>query len=282
MIKIGLTPEQRAVRRQWIGGSNAGSIVAGGEEWTKLWLIKTGRLEDDDLSDVLAVQMGSWTEPLNIHWFEKVTGRYVERRGEQVRHPGIPYMGCTLDGVTRTSGGNVATFQAKHVGRAGEQMVLRYTAQCTHEALCLGCDWWVMSTFIGNSKHEWIEQEVDPFFAQDYLQKCAEFWQYVERDEAPPQTAALPVPAPKRLRVVRLEDECRDDWPNWGHDMLGHFGTFANTLPAHQAHEIAKRNIRELLPDDVGLVARGRIKVARDKAGAIRVSLSKGDGNDEC
>jgi hypothetical protein len=279
-MKLGLTPEQHAQRRNWIGGSDAGAIVAGGDEWQHLWLIKTGRLLPDDLSDVLAVQMGLFTEPLNIHWYERTTGRAVERRGQQARHPTIPHLGCTLDGLTRTSGGDLATFQAKHVGRAGEQLVLRYTAQCTHEALCLGCDWFVMSTFVGNSKWELTEQEVDPFFAQDYVQKCAEFWRYVERDESPPDAVALPVPPPKRLRTVLLDDLSVADWPNWGGEMVRHFGSFANTLSAHQAHEIAKRNIKDLMPDDVGLITRGLIKAARYKAGAVRISLSKekGDG----
>ena len=77
-----------------IGGSDAGAIVAGGEEWRRLWQQKTGRAQDDDLSNVLAVMMGHATEPFNRYWVEKQTERAVLRAGEVQRHPRIPKFLC--------------------------------------------------------------------------------------------------------------------------------------------------------------------------------------------
>jgi hypothetical protein len=55
----------------------------GGDEkkLLRLWREKRGEAEPEDLSDILAVQMGSFTEPLNVAWFEKNTGYRVKSRG---------------------------------------------------------------------------------------------------------------------------------------------------------------------------------------------------------
>src|SRR6185369_16549270 len=93
-----LTADQIARRRDWIGGSDAGRIMSG--RWFDLWLLKTGRVEPEDLSDVLAVQLGHATEELNLNWFERKTACAVTRRGEEVAHPYYNFMRCTLDGMT--------------------------------------------------------------------------------------------------------------------------------------------------------------------------------------
>jgi hypothetical protein len=281
-MKLGLTAEQKIARRSCIGGSDAGAIVAGGEEWRKLWAIKTGRAVEDDLSNILAVQMGSFTEPFNLFWYEKQTGRVVARRGERVQHPRWDYMACNLDGATTTASGELASFQAKHVGKAGDQMVLRYTAQCTHEALCCGYDHYVLSAFIGNSKWELTEGEVDPFFASDYLSKCADFWMFVKSDREPPEVEPLPVPAPKKLRRVVLEANVEDPldesgWPNWGSAMAEYLDVWKSTKAAADLHGVAHRSVKELMPEDVGTIIRYGVKAAKDKAGAVRISMGKGD-----
>ena len=122
MIPLGLTPERVAQRRQGIGGSDAKRVMDG--DWPALWREKTGRAEPEDLSDVLAVQMGSFTEELNAFWYTKQTGREVIRRGERV--VGLPdrFMVANLDGMTTTAGGRVAYWDAKHVGSACHRQAL--------------------------------------------------------------------------------------------------------------------------------------------------------------
>jgi hypothetical protein len=61
-------------RRSFIGGSEA-RIIMGDDEATlvRLWQEKRGDVEPEDLSGDLLVQLGSVTEPLNRHWYEKNT-----------------------------------------------------------------------------------------------------------------------------------------------------------------------------------------------------------------
>ena len=275
MISLGLTPAQLEQRRKFIGGSDAGEIMTG--DWRKLWRVKTGRAEPEDLSGILAVQMGSFTEPLNAMWYEKQTGRPVENRGQFIASLTYPFMAANLDGRTTTSKGHQAYWDAKHVGRLDEQTALRYTPQMVHCCTILDFDWWVLSVFIGNSKWELVEQEVDPLYQANLIAREREFWGYVERDEEPPEQSA-PVLAPKpqpKLRTVQLEDQWRDEWPNWGDRMVELFGAFAGTYAAATAHAIAREDIKALLPEDVGLVTRGNIKISRTRAGAVTMAITK-------
>ena len=279
-MKLGLSKEQHRQRRAGIGGSDAGAIVAGGEEWLKLWRVKTGRAEPEDLSGVLAVQMGIYTEPLNAAWYTKMTGRLVSHRNKFARHPGIPYLLANLDGMTETAAGVPAYIDFKHVGKAGEQMTIRYTSQGTHCALITGVDHFVLSAFIGNSRWELTECEVDPFFAAEYLEKAREFWGYVEGDQEPPEVGPLPVPPPKRLRIVQLEDAFRDDWPNWGGEMARYIRTFAETKAAADLHHLTREEIKRLTPEDVGTITRGRFALKKASNGAIRMTLTELDDDE--
>ena len=59
-------------RRDFIGGSDA-RIIMGDDEAAllRLWREKRGEVEPEDLSDNLIVQLGTVTEHLNRHWYEK-------------------------------------------------------------------------------------------------------------------------------------------------------------------------------------------------------------------
>ena len=50
-------------RKGFIGGSDCVKIMQG--NWLELWQVKTGRIEPEDLSRNIAVQMGIQTEEFN-------------------------------------------------------------------------------------------------------------------------------------------------------------------------------------------------------------------------
>ena len=99
-IQIGLTPEAIAERRNFIGASDANTIMSGdAERINRLAREKLGLQEPEDLSRNLAVVMGSFTEELNRHWFELQTGDEVTGAGSLVTHPRHKFLRATLDGV---------------------------------------------------------------------------------------------------------------------------------------------------------------------------------------
>ena len=103
--------QPRQVRRSFIGGSDA-RIIMGEDEAAllRLWREKRGEVEPEDLSGNLVVQLGSVTEDLNRHWYERNTSQMVTDVQRQVRHPVNRWMGATLDGMVAGTG---AVFEAK-------------------------------------------------------------------------------------------------------------------------------------------------------------------------
>ena len=70
----------REDRRSFIGGSDARIIMGDDETYLlRLWREKRGEVQPEDLSDNLIVQLGSVTEELNRHWYERNTGQVVNR-----------------------------------------------------------------------------------------------------------------------------------------------------------------------------------------------------------
>ena len=65
-------------RRSFIGGADA-RIIMGDDEGAllRLWREKRGEIELEDLSANLIVQLGTVTEHLNRHWYERHTGQVV-------------------------------------------------------------------------------------------------------------------------------------------------------------------------------------------------------------
>lgn len=299
MNPLGLSPDAVERRRKHICGGDAARIMAG--EWRQVWREKRGLAAEPDLSGELRVQMGSFTEPFNLWWCEQVTGRPItyyssnhmmlaiwQWMHEEARESSeelqvseqYSWMACNLDGMTTTATGAPCVIDAKHVGKSDDAMILRYTAAGTHQATVMGVDWWALSVFVANNHWELIMQPVDLLYQIALIDRCREFWGYVARGEEPEdriETAMLPPKPVPRLRIVRLEDEFKDAWPNWGGAMLPLIRTFAETEAAAKKHAIVRKEIGALLPEDVGEVTRGRFKARRDKAGAVRMAMSRGE-----
>jgi predicted phage-related endonuclease len=271
----GLTLEQLAERKKGIGGSDASRVMSG--DWLSLWREKTGRAEPEDLSGILAVQMGTCTEDLNHRWFERVTGREVLERSMPFVSADYPFMRMNADGITTTKQGHPAYWDAKHVGRLDEATVLRYSPQMTHCCTILGLDWWVLSVFIGNGKHEIVEQQIDEMYQASLIARERAFWRHVEADTEPQDEVtpvAPPKPQPKR-REINLDLTPAAERPNWSGEFARLARSFAETDGAAKLHAITRKEMAELVPDDVGLCRLGLVRFKRDGRGT-QISLMKG------
>src|SRR6476619_7955182 len=92
-------------RQHFIGGSDA-RIIMGSDEAAlhRLWREKRGEAEPEDLSGNLIVQLGTVTEDLNRHWYERNTGQVVTEVQRQIFHPVKRWMAATLDGMVEATG----------------------------------------------------------------------------------------------------------------------------------------------------------------------------------
>lgn len=256
-----LTKEQKEFRSKLLGGSDANTIMSGDEEKIlKLWKVKTGQEEDEDLSDVLQVQMGVHTEPFNIEWFTKQTGRKITNNGDQRLANGRPFMGCTLDGLTDDG---LTVFEAKHVSAfAKEEEILdRYYPQLTHNMLVCGVEKAVLSVFFGNHKWEKFDVTLDALYADILVGAETKFWDCVE-SKIPP--VAVKVSAPIDA-VRRVDMTGSNQWANYCVQLQ-------QNSAGKKLYDDAVSNLKALVEPDVAEAFGHGIRIKRDKRGALRIS----------
>jgi predicted phage-related endonuclease len=267
---LGLSKDAIAARKSTIGGSDANTIMSGNaDRLIRLWREKRGEVEGEDLSDVLAVQMGSFTEPFNIAWFEKQTGRKVilpsaMAGGGIRRDKPEPFMSCTLDGWVAEQGDlPEAVFEAKHTGTRSTdaEVFARYVPQLTHNCLCTGAQGAFLSVFKGNGDWVMFEYDVDPGYAAHLVQAERDFWEHVRTGTPPAPLPPIATPRPKG--VIEYDMTGSNEWAASAADYL-------ETVLAADRHEIAKKTLKSLVPDDASKCAGHGIAIARDKRGALR------------
>lgn len=268
---LGLSAEQLAARKGAIGGSDANTILGGDEKkLLALWREKRGEAEPEDLSDVLAVQMGSYTEPFNVAWFEKNTGMAVKSRGVAVRRDwsGHP-MAATLDGECGLDGPD-AVFEAKHCGTRSTdaEIFARYVPQLTHNCLCAGRYRAFLSVFKGNGDWLCMEYQLDDAYAERLVAAEAAFWNCVRTGEPPCPVPSEPTPKPVGIKEYDMAALGSNEWAS-------HAADFIETELAADRHEIAKKSLKALVPDDASKCFGHGIIISRDKRGALR--FSKGE-----
>ena len=185
-------------RRTGIGGSDATRLYEG--DWYQLWSEKVGETEPADLSDVLPVQMGVHTEPFNISWYEKQTGKKVIRQQEFLTHPKYNYMYAHIDGVVsqliQEKDKNIfpqeAILECKHTNAFSnpQKCLDKYIAQIQHYIMVSGFNKAYMSVFFGNMKYDIIEVEANEMFQKKLIAAEVLFWYYVKNKKAPPDNVS--------------------------------------------------------------------------------------------
>src|SRR5258705_5272988 len=146
----------RLDRRSFIGGSDA-RIIMGADEAAllRLWREKRGEVEPEDLSGNLIVQLGTATEQLNRHWYERNSGQVVTEVQRRVFHPVKRWMAATLDGIVEASG---AVFEAKFMlpwSFSEEAAAEKHMPQLQHNMWVTASRSAVLSIITGGGK--WVE-----------------------------------------------------------------------------------------------------------------------------
>lgn len=253
-------------RRSFIGGSDARVIMGSDESaLVRLWREKRGEVEPEDLSDVLVVQLGTVTEDLNRRWYERNTGNAVKDVQRRIRHPVIKWMAATLDGLVEPGG---AVFEAKFMlpwTFAEEAAAEKHMAQLQHNMWVANARSAVLSIITGGGK--WVELTVhaDPLYQHLLLTAEKKFWRAVASGDEPRLFGVEP-PRP-RLEAVRIVDmSASNSWAELA-------ATFRRTRPAFQEHEVAKTELKKLVPEDAREATGHGLRAKRSKSGAISFDL---------
>jgi hypothetical protein len=257
-------------RRSFIGGSDA-RIIMGEDEaaLVRLWREKRGESEPEDLSGNLLVQLGTVTEHLNRHWYERNTGQVVTEAQRRVFHPVKRWMAATLDGIVEGSG---AVFEAKFMlpwSFSEEAAAEKHMAQLQHNMWVTASRTAVLSIITGGG--QWVEIAIpaDPLYQHLLLTAEKKFWHCVESGETPALFGVEPLRP--RIEAVRIVDmSSSNSWAEFA-------GVFCETRAAHLDHDAAKAELKKLMPEDAKEAIGHGIRAKRSKSGAISFDLHAGE-----
>jgi predicted phage-related endonuclease len=231
----------------------------------RLWREKRGEAEPVDLAGNLIVQLGAVTEDLNRRWYEVNTGQVITDVQKHIRHPGLRWMGATLDGRVQAT---EAVFEAKFMlpwSFSEEAAAEKYMPQLQHNMWVVAARTAVLSVITGGGKWVEIKTHADPLYQHLIVTAERKFWRCVENGE-PPALFGVDPPKP-RIEAVRIVDMTSSNaWAEFA-------AIFSRTRSAHLEHEQAKAELKSLVPEDA-LQAMGHgVRAKRSKSGAISFDL---------
>lgn len=249
-------------RRAFIGGSDARVIMGDDQDdLIRLWREKRGESAPENLSQNLVVQLGTATEQLNRSWYERTTGQAVTDIQKRVRHPVHRWMAATLDGIVAPTG---AVFEAKFMlpwAFTEEAAADKHMAQLQHNMWVIAARSSVLSIITGGGKWVEITVHADPLYQHMLLTAEKKFWRCVQSGEPPVLFGSEP-PRPRLAAVKTVDMTSSNLWAACA-------AAYLRTREAHGHHELAKTELKKLLPEDAKEAFGHGIRAKRSKAGAI-------------
>lgn len=258
-------------RRHFIGGSDARIIMGDDQESLfRLWREKRGEIESEDLSRNLIVQLGTVTEDLNRIWYERTTGQTIKDIQKRIHHPIHKWMAATLDGIVEQTG---SVFEAKFMlpwAFTEEAAAEKHMAQLQHNMWVVAARSSVLSIITGGGKWVEIKIHADPLYQHLLLTAEKKFWRCVQNGE-PPALFNIETPRP-RLEAIKIVDMTASNlWAELA-------ATYLRTRDAHGDHELAKAELKKLVPEDAKEATGHGIRAKRSKSGAISFDPVHGEG----
>lgn len=262
LTEIGLSAEAIAGRANCIGGSDANIIMSGDDDRViGLWREKRGEEPPADLSRVLPVMLGSWTEPFHRMWYMRETGQEITDAGGVRICPKHDWRTCSLDGFIPDLG---AIWEAKHVGAFSkpEEITARYMPQLQHNMAVCGVEKAILSVIYGNHKWETYEIGFDWLYQDDLLAAELAFWECVKSGDPPADLPAAPAPKPLATREMDMSGS--NSWAE-------HAATWIKHNENAKAFEKAAKELKAMVEDDVSRAHGHGIEAKRAKNGAITI-----------
>ena len=258
-------------RKGFIGGSDCVKIMQG--NWLELWQIKTGRVEPEDLSRNIAVQMGVYTEDFNLGWFANeydctLTGfqkSFEETIGS------VPVKG-TIDAMVGDSIED-SIVEAKHTNAYNtlDKVIEYYMPQLQlyiHLAKANGAH---ISVIFGNNKWESAHVRRNEEYFNSMWAVVSDFWGYVLRDEEP---VGNDQPIQLSIDKVSVDNMVKRNATS-DNQFVDAAITYIENEAAAKTFESAKKQIKDMVGDNEREVYCDILTIKRDKRGSLRITVRK-------
>lgn len=190
---MALSQEQKAARRNGIGGSDAAAIL-GISKWKtplEVYLDKVlGTSEKDE--DNQYIRWGNRLEPVIIAAFEEQTGLKCELEPNMLKHPEHEFMLANID--ARIVGQN-AILECKTAGQfmakewsieGGDKLPESYMIQCAHYAEVCNVDKVYIAVLIGGSDFRIYHYDRDRKLGEAIIKAEHKFWHENVLKKVPP------------------------------------------------------------------------------------------------
>jgi hypothetical protein len=253
-----LSPAQIEARKGKLTASRISCLMTGdAPAIMKLYREMLGEEEEEDLSRVWPVQLGSATEGLNLDWYE-MRRNPLSRRGEVVIHPRFDWAAATIDAWDITLNCPV---EAKHIGgrEPFEAVVDRYQPQMQWLMEITTANQCGLSVIVGANAPvvDYFERDAD--YAAEMVHRGAQFMDCVARRIMPVHLA--PVPGP--VVAWKAYDMAGDNrWANAA-------ATWLLTKAAARDHAEAEKELKEIMPPDARKCTGYGVVITRDRAGRL-------------
>lgn len=256
-----LTEEQKRRRSGKIGASFIPALMAGKEDSiTREWmrLVDHPDYVEEDLSKNWPVILGNVLEGPMLDWYEWRHSCLLTRRGEWAPHPGLDYLGCTLDAFREADRTNI---DCKWMSRFRpiDDARLYYTGQLVVQKACTKADRSALLVVHGGDEPTEYEATWDEEYERVVWERIAWFWGRVETLQPPVALPEVKAPVPA-IRIVDMSDS--NAWGSAAADWL------ANKAAA-AAFEASKKTMKELIEPDVAKAFGHGVTANRSKSGAI-------------
>jgi hypothetical protein len=244
----------------FIGGSDCVRIMQG--DWLNLWMIKTGRVESEDLSNNIAVQLGSATEQFNLSWFEKQNNCQLtnHQRAYSEVIGSVPTVG-TIDAMLDN-----AIVEAKHTNHMNnmESVIERYMPQIQTYCRLAKAEGAFMSVIFGNDKWESAYVAYDESYFNSMWAVVSDFWGYVIRDEQPVDVDVPTIETDKIAvdNMVRRDASSDNHFISAAHDYI-------QNKAAAKTFDNAKKDLKAMVADNEREVYCDLLTIKRSKSGSL-------------
>ncbi len=260
---MSLTPAQKAAREGKLTGSRVGVLMNGDErQILNLWREMVGDPDyvAEDLDDYWPAVLGSFTEQLQLDWYERCTGHRVTRRGEVVISPRAEWAAVTLDGWDDVIGRPI---ECKHVGgyERREVVIGRYQPQYHWEMVATDTPD-LRSSIIEGAKEPVVE--IVPFdrdYGEELWRRAETFMKFVETLSPPVVLPSIPPPV---IPVQTYQMTGSNEWAALASDWLTH-------NDAAKKFDAAEKELKALVPADARIAWGHGITAVRNKAGSVRI-----------
>jgi hypothetical protein len=262
---MALTADQQSQRRGKLTASAIKVLMEGDPKAVHdLWsmLVGNGSYVEPDLSDIWAVQFGSYTEPFHLDWLQRKNGPIV-RRGEVVTHHN-GWASATLDGWIADQ---EIVVEAKCVGgfEKREIVVQRYQPQC-HWLMDMTGTKHIALSLIEGAREPVIEMvEHNPEYDAE-LWRRAEAFMLCVHDLRPP--VEMPPVLPPVVTHKEYNMGSSNSW-------VSNAAIWSLNKTAAKDFDAAAKALREAVPADAYRCYSPGIEIKRDRAGRLTIKETK-------